>query len=89
MCEGRLWGPHELLEEEGGQLGTHHSAWAPGPRPRTTAPTSTAKAGTGRAAAAAADHLQLPLSAVGPLQELLDELLQPQLGAGLPRRRFL
>lgn len=75
--------------EEGRQVGTHRPAWAPGTGPSTTSPTSAAQAGTGSTATAAADDLQLPLSAVGPLEELLDELLQPQLGAGLPRRCLL
>ena len=70
-------------------MGTHRPAWAPGTGPSTTSPTSAAQAGTGSAATAAADDLQLPLGAVSPLEELLDELLQPQLGAGLPRRRLL
>lgn len=67
-------------------MGTHHSAWAPGPGP---GPSSTAKAGTRCAATAAADDLQLPFGTVSPLQELLDELLQPQLGAGLSCRSLL
>lgn len=75
--------------EERKQVGTHHSAWAPGIGASTTAPTSTAQAGTGRAATAAADDLQLSLSTVSPLKEFLNELLQPQLGAGLPRRCLL
>lgn len=66
-------------------MGTHHSAWAPGPWPCATTPTSTPQAGAGCAATAAADDLQLTLSTVGPLQEFLDELLQAQLGTGLPR----
>lgn len=70
-------------------MGTHHPAWGPGTGPSTSSPTSSAQAGTGRAATAAADDLQLPLSPVSPLEELLDELLQPQLGTGLPRRRLL
>lgn len=70
-------------------MGTHRPAWGPGTGPSTSSPTSAAQAGTGRAATAAADDLQLPLGPVGPLEELLDELLQPQLGAGLPRRRLL
>ena len=70
-------------------MGTHHPAWGPGTGPSTSSPTSAAQAGTGRAATAAADDLQLPLSPVSPLEELLDELLQPQLGTGLPRRRLL
>lgn len=72
----------------GGQVGTHHSAGTPGTRPSAASSPSTAQAGAGRAATAAADDLQLPLGAVGALQKLLDELLQPQLGAGLPRRRL-
>lgn len=67
-------------------MGTHHSAWAPGPGP---GPSSTAKAGTRCAATATADDLQLPFGTVSPLQELLDELLQPQLGAGLSCRSLL
>ena len=65
-----------------------HSAWASQPRPRGTAPTSSAQAGTGSAATAAADDLQLALSPVCTLQELLNELLQPQLGTGLPGCRL-
>jgi hypothetical protein len=68
---------------------THHSAGASHPRPRGTAPTSSAQAGTGCAATAAADDLQLALGPVCTLQELLDELLQPQLGTGLPSCRLL
>lgn len=75
--------------DRGGQVGTHHSAGTPGTRPSAASSPSAAQAGAGRAATAAADDLQLPLGAVGALQKLLDELLQPQLGAGLPRRRLL
>lgn len=61
-------------------LGTHHSSRSPSP----CTCSSSAQACAGCAAAAAADNLQLPLSAICPLQQLLDELLQPQLGTGLP-----
>ena len=87
-CKGNLWKPGVWVEE-GRQVGTHHSAWAPGRWPSAASPSSTAQAGTWCAAAAAADDLQLPFGAVRPLQELLNELLQPQLGAGLPCRRLL
>lgn len=73
----------------GKAVGTHRSAGAPGARPSAASPSSAAQAGAGCAAAATADDLQLPLGAVSPLKELLDELLQPQLGTGLPRCRLL
>ena len=88
VCEVRLHGAGAPAEG-GRQAGTHHSAWTPGAGPGTASPGSTAQAGAGRAATAAADDLQLPLGPVSPLEQLLDELLQPQLGAGLPRRRLL
>lgn len=81
--QGEVTGPATQVQEQG-QLGTHRPAWAPG-----AGPTSVAQAGTRRAATAAADDLQLALRTVGPLKELLDELLQPQLGAGLPSCRLL
>lgn len=42
-----------------------------------------------RRAAAAADDLQLFFGAIGSVQQLLDELLQPHFGIGLTRRRLL
>lgn len=70
-------------------VNTYHSAWAPGARPSATCATSTAQAGARGASTAAADDLQLPFSTVGTLKELLNELLQPQLGTGFPRRCLL
>lgn len=45
-----------------------------------------AAVGCGRAAG---DDLQLLLGAVRPVQQLLDELLQPHFGVGFARRRLL
>lgn len=47
-----------------------------------------AQAAVGRGRTAG-DDLQLLLGAVGPVQQLLDELLQPHLGVGFARRRLL
>lgn len=47
-----------------------------------------AQAAVGRGPAAG-DDLQLLLGAVRPVQQLLDELLQPHFGVGLARRRLL
>lgn len=47
-----------------------------------------AQAAVGRGPTAG-DDLQLLLGSVRPVQQLLDELLQPHLGVGLARRRLL
>lgn len=47
-----------------------------------------AQAAVGRGPTAG-DDLQLLLGSIGPVQQLLDELLQPHFGIGLARRRLL
>lgn len=47
-----------------------------------------AQAAVGRGPTAG-DDLQLLLGSVRPVQQLLDELLQPHFGVGLARRRLL
>lgn len=88
-CVTSLCRDHTSKREARAGTHTHHSAWASNSRPRGTAPTSSAQAGTRCAATAATDDLQLALSPVCALQELLNELLQPQLGTGLPSCRLL